>query len=202
MSTIMPSHSFWLSLLQHSLAPPGVPLAVLAFKMKSKHYLNMLLYIRVYGCSPLPGTCRSTSPFRGEPPPPQCRSWRSRGGRGFRPGAGRCPPKIWWKLRKSEFHSFWNIFPKYTVRITRMCHTVSRNLKWNILHNLISYLNPWIPCSMLYRMKWETSGIMCVTVVVRMTPAPKHVRIVSQSWERGEFESHESTVNKYVHTYH
>ena len=46
---------------------------------------------------------------------------------------------------------------------------------------------------MLYRMKWETSGIMCVTVVVRMTPAPKHVRIVSHNCERFEFESHEST---------
>ena len=42
MSTIMPSHSFWLSLLQHSSAPPGLPLAVLALKMRSKHYFNML----------------------------------------------------------------------------------------------------------------------------------------------------------------
>ena len=51
---------------------------------------------------------------------------------------------------------------------------------------------------MLYRMKWETSGIMCVTVVVRMTPAPKHVRIVSHSCDFGELESQDSTVNKYL----
>ena len=50
---------------------------------------------------------------------------------------------------------------------------------------------------MLYRMKWETSGIMCVTVVVRMTPAPKHVRIVSHSCDLGELESQDSTVIEY-----
>ena len=46
---------------------------------------------------------------------------------------------------------------------------------------------------MLYRMKCDTSGIMCVTVVVRMTPAPKQVRIVSHVCDFFEFESHDST---------